>query len=68
MNACPTCSTDTRSVYHASNSCPTLPKAGGLSFVRKRSVGAKIYKGGQFIGYLKDYSPTGSRLPAADER
>jgi hypothetical protein len=68
MDRCPTCSTDTRSVYHASGGCSAEPVSQGLSFVRKRSVGAKMYKGKQFIGYLKDYSPTGSRLPAADER
>ena len=68
MDRCSSCSTDSRSVYHASGTCHVEPSAQGLSFVRKRSVGAKMYKGGKFIGYLKDYSPTGSRLPAADER
>jgi hypothetical protein len=63
MDRCPACSTDTRSVYHTGNTCPAEPQPQGLSFVRKRSVGAKMYKGKQFIGYVKDYSPTGSRLP-----
>lgn len=64
MNKCPTCSTDSRSVYHADNPCPRVSQVGGLSFVRKRSVGSKMYKGGKFIGYVKDYSPTGSPLPS----